>query len=102
VQGRERRAADFVRAGELADQELAVAQHADAPGPEGLRLLQSTQQRPILGGIVRGHADRLRDLAYRDAVFEDDDSDRGQPGIASGGPVDTDREGHRTEDALRR
>src|SRR5581483_8229097 len=84
-----RRVLDLVGAGQLARHQLGVAHDLDLGSVQRPGALEAPQQRPVLGDVVRRHADPLGHLVEHLAVgSRDDDPDRGRSWVAPGAAVD--------------
>src|SRR5207302_6718170 len=76
---------------QLLDQEATVRAKGDVPRTELLRLLEPGDGRPVLGDVVRGDPDPLRDLREDlPPLVPDDGSDRGRPGVPPGRTITLD------------
>src|ERR1700753_2926940 len=93
---------DFVAAFDLAHDQLRVADQFHLVGAVGARQLDPAQQRPVLGDVVGGAADRLpHGLDDRPVVVADDHADRRRPRVAARATVDVHRQlPHRSVDHL--
>src|SRR6266550_2011933 len=98
VERLEVRCLHLVRAGELVDQELAVRPKQDVGGAELARPFEPEDGCGVLGDVVRGLAESLRDLRDDLAVGRRELRSRaGRAGVAARGPVAPhDQRGHST------
>ena len=102
VQGLHRLVLDLVDTSHLLGDQLRVAHDLDLARAQLARLLQTEQQRPVLGDVVRDRAEQLGVLAQHLARGRGDHAGgRRGAGIAAGAAVDVDDHLHRSEYACR-